>query len=102
MAAASVEHARENADLTWHIRTDIDGRVEAAAVERLDERRLEVAVGGQVFGLREQAGAGLAAVQQAQLVPASERGLHDVPADEPGATDHEHAHVATLCQPADL
>ena len=57
--------------------------------------RSAVAIPGQVRGLREQTGAGPAAVEHRELAPGVEAGLGDVPADERRTADDQDAHAGT-------
>jgi hypothetical protein len=82
-------------DVPGHVGAGVHGRV-PAALGQLGQ--VAVAVAGAPLDLGEQLGSGLAAVEDRDVVAGGEGGVDDVPADEPGATDHEDAHVRNAIQ----
>ena len=72
-----------------HVAARVDDRVEVAALERGE---VAVAVAAQPLHVGEEVGLRLAAVEQRDVVPARERDVDDVPAQELGAAEDEDLH----------
>ncbi len=86
---ATSQRLCESADLTWHVRADVEGRVERPTRQHAE---VTVSVGEQMGGLGKELRSGPATVQQRHFVTGCERRFHHRATDELSASDEQHAH----------